>query len=112
VYYLKANTEYEIHFEHISKVEGSIYSDHCHTFKLNVEFASKTILEKLSRESCPEHIPTRDEVIMERLIGVKDSLYRYGTKTILQLFSYKTVYSKNIGDDYMTQVHPKSIYFI
>ena len=108
-YYLKANEDYEIHFEHVTKITTSIYYEHCNTFVLNIEFVSKTNLDILSRESCPEHIPTVENVIIERMVGVQNSYYKYGTRTILQMFTYKNIVSNNSTEIENTEkIHPKS----
>ena len=69
----------------------------------------------MSRETCTEHLPLRDDVIMERLIGVKDSYFKYGTKTLMQMFSYKNIFSSSSSkgtssdeENNRERIHPKS----
>ncbi len=111
VYYLKANSEYELHFSHIAKVTSSIYNDHCHGFKLQIEYVGKPTLDNLARESCKETIPKSEDVMVERMIGVKNSYWKYGTKNILHLFTYRNIVDKDSNDDKSPEkIHPKSIY--
>lgn len=96
-YYLKPNSHYELEFMNESENKKEYYSS-CKLFTLQMEFISKEKLDLESSRQCFYHYPKIEDVFYERLVGVPNSFYKYGTKSIINLFTpklYKNKFKEN-----------------
>ena len=96
-YYLKPNSHYELEFMNESENKKDYYSS-CKLFTLQIEIISKEKLEHESSRQCFYNYPKIEDVFYERLVGVPNSFYKYGTKSIINLFTpklYKNKFKEN-----------------
>jgi len=101
-HYLKPNTEYELIFEFEGTNQHFDYFATCKLFKMEISLISEKIINngennknnsnKSNEQLCPENKPKLEDIAYERIIGLTNSFFRYGSKSILQMFLSKTIF--------------------
>lgn len=100
-HYLKPNTEYEILFEFDDTNKHFDYFANCKLFKMEISLISEKLINNESNNNnnletlCAESKPSLEEIAYERIIGLTNSFFRYGSKSILQMFLSKTIFSNS-----------------
>ena len=108
-YYLKPNSEYEIDFINESEnIKDYYYS--CKMFTMHLELISKSKIDSQSSTQCFSNYPKLDDIFYERIAGVSNSFYKYGTKSIINLFTPKLFKNKFDENMDLESLHLKSNY--
>lgn len=105
-YFLKANSEYELIYEFDAENKHYDYYEKCQLFKLEISFISERLINNSNELSnniesnCHEFFPKIEDIAYERIIGLTNSFFKYGSNSILQMFMAKTIFgtSKSLID--------------
>jgi len=104
-HFLKPNTEYELIFKSDNSNKQSDFFSNCKLFKMEISMINEKLLNEDSsnnnnqiENSCTENKPKLEDIAYERIIGLTNSCFRYGSKSILQMFLAKSIFgtSKSI----------------